>query len=307
MASGRSSLFGSGWLARLFGIEETAPPDTKAPAGATSADDGALPSISVDDVRRLAMEVGSQKPERILEESRRIAPILSEVMRDVGRSVVAGDTTRDVADRLVKEAFRHDLLPAMLGYNAFPAMAATSVNEEVLHGIPSHRALKNGDLLKLQFGVVSGAAFAAQGWTFPIGRASAADNVLLSVGPRALRKAIDAVAPGCRTGDIGAAIQAEAEGAGLAVVRAYTGYGMGKLMIQAPQLQGTGTRGRGPRIHEGAILHLHVILKHGTYDVVIREDRWTAAAEDEKRGALFTAMVEVTADGHRLLSALLDA
>lgn len=297
MTQSRSSPSGLAWFARLLGFGKESNRDEH---------EEEPPSVGPDDVRRLAAQVATQPYERILEESRRIAPILSEILRDVGRSVAAGSTTRDIADRLGKEAARRGLLPAMLGYNGFPAVAATSVNDEIVHGVPSSRALKDGDLLKVQFGVVSGVAFAAQGWTFPVGGASASDRLLLDVGPRALRAAVRAVSSRARIGDIAAAIQGEAEDAGLAVVRSFTGYGMGKSMIQRPQIPCAGRAGVGERIREGTILHLHVIIKHGTDDVVIGEDRWTAAADDGQRGAVFTTMVEVTADGHRLLGAFVD-
>ncbi len=188
----------------------------------------------------------------------------------------------------------------MLGFNGFPAGAAVSVNEAIVHGLPSERAFSAADLANIQFAVVSDAAFASQGWTFPVGALDAGDRVLLEAGPRALRAAVNAVSPGARVGDIGAAIQAEVEGAGLSVVRAFVGYRMGGSLINPPQICGTGRPGTGARLRKEWILNLHVILKRGTHAIFVDENRWTAVAEDGQRGALFTAMVEVTADGHRL-------
>jgi methionyl aminopeptidase len=194
----------------------------------------------------------------------------------------------------------------MLGYNAFPAGAAVSLNEEMLHGLPSGRAIGAGDLVKLQFAVLSNAGYAAQAWTFPVGAPAEADRALLEAGPRALRAALDTVSPRAHVGDLGAAIQAEVEAARLSVVRAFVGYRIGSALILPPQIEGTGKPGAGSRLEEGWILHLHVVLKRGKYPVFIADDHWTATAVDGQRGALFTAMVEVTSRGGKLLGALLD-
>ena len=114
--------------------------------------------------------------------------------------------------------------------------------------------------------------------------------------------ATEAISPAGRLGDIGAAIQAEAERAGFEVIRAFVGYGMGQQRIQAPQIPGTGRKGMGARLQTGWILNVHVILKRGTPDIEIAGNQWTALASDKKRGCIFTHMVEVTADGHRVLS-----
>jgi methionyl aminopeptidase len=257
-------------------------------------------------VQHAAAGVAALPEARVREESRRLAPILSDILRSTGRSVVAGTTTREVSDRLVDLAGARGFLPAMLGYHGFPAGAAVSINEEVLHGLPSERALREGDLVKLQFTIVSEAAYAAQGWTFPVGEPRADDRILLEAGPRALRAGLRAVSARGRVGDVGAAIQAEAEGAGLSVVRSFVGYRMGTTLIMAPQIAGVGRPRTGERLREGWILHLHVLVQRGAPGVAIQEDRWTAVAEEGRRGALFTAMVEVTADGHQVLSALLD-
>jgi methionyl aminopeptidase len=235
---------------------------------------------------------------QILAESRRLGPLLAEILRAGGRRALPGATSQEVADALVEACLRRGLEPAMLGYHSFPAAAAVSVNEEIVHGIPSSRVLHAGDLVKVEFGVVSGRAFGAASWTFPVERATAADEVLLETGPRALRAAIAAVSPAHRLGDVGAAIQGVVEDAGLSVVRAFVGHGMGKSRIQAPQVAGVGSPGKGQRLKPGWVLNIQVILKHGSPGVEITDNRWTARAEDGRRGAIFTAMVEVTSKGH---------
>jgi methionyl aminopeptidase len=255
---------------------------------------------------RVASErVATQTEESIVIESRRICPTISEILGIVGHELAAGITTDDVTARLVEESLARGLEPAMLGYNGFPAAAAISVNDELVHGVPSRRRLRTSDLVKIEFGVASGTAFASQSWTFPVGEPSEVDRQLIDVCTQALRSAISTISPKHRVGDIGSTIQATAEAAGLSVVRSFVGYGMGKQRIQAPQVPGVGHAGEGARLRRGSILNLHVLLKRGTPEVRIVENRWTAVAEDGERGALCTSMVRVTDDGHELLTALL--
>lgn len=293
MAERRSS--GLDWFASLLGRPAPSEPPARLHGPPTA-----------ENVGRAARAVRELPEDTVREESRRLAPLLSDILRVTGGSLDPGTTTQDLCDRLVRQGKRHGLLPAMLGYNGFPAGAAVSLNEEIVHGLPSGRAIAAGDLVKLQFAVVSSAGYAAQGWTFPVGAPAEADRALLAAGPRALRAALDAVSPRAHVGDVGAAIQAEVEAAGLSVVRAFVGYRVGGALIMPPQLEGTGQKGQGPRLQEGWVLHLHVVCKRGKYPVFIADDHWTATAVDGQRGALFTALVEVTGRRGKLLSTLLD-
>jgi len=292
------------WVTRLWrrrgppGQAEEDAGEDPGSAEAASVIAGPVPVLDPARVQAASAGVAQQSDATILAESRRLGPLLAEILRAGGRRAVPGATTQEVADALVEACLRRGLEPAMLGYHGFPAAAAVSVNEEIVHGIPSSRVLCAGDLVKIELGVVSGRAFGTQSWTFAVERPTTADAVLLETGPRALRAAIAAVSPTHRLGDVGAAIQGVVEDAGLAVVRAFVGYGMGKLRIQAPQVNGFGNRGQGQRLKPGWVLNLHVILKHGSPGVEIADNRWTARAEDGRRGAIFTAMVEVTSNGH---------
>lgn len=272
------------------------------------ASDPLAGALSVDRTRVAAAvaRVAKNDDIEILQESGRLAPIVAGILRDVGSSIAVGITTHELSNRLVEQCGPHRLLPAMLGYNGFPAPAAISVNEEVVHGIPSSKILCESDLVKMEFSVVSDIAFASQSWTFPVGVPSDRDRLLLVTGPAALRAAISTVGDGRRLGDVGAAIQETVQAAGLSVIRDFVGYGMGKLRIQEPKVSGFGTRGRGARLQPGWILNIHVILKHGAFPVDISENGWTAISRDRERAALFTCMVEVTRSGHQVLTPLLD-
>lgn len=259
-----------------------------------------------EDVAKLSGEVvGIREPE-LRVEYQRLGPIVSQLLADAGRQVVPGMTTRAIADGLSAAAMAAETLPAMLGYRGFPESCAISINEEIVHGIPGARAFAAGDLVKIEFSIVSGKGFASQSWTFVAGNARARDRALLRAGPKALRAALATLKDQVRLGDIGAAIQGEIEGAGLSVVRDFVGYGMGKKRIDEPQVKGYGKAGFGPRLKAGTILNIHVIAKQGTAEVTITENDWAAVAADAERGALFTCMAEITADGHHLLTPLLD-
>jgi methionyl aminopeptidase len=301
-----------GWAATLCGCR------AQSNAGSSSTDAGALATKSdppdagtafdreVELVGNASRRVAAQSEQAILEESRRLAPLLGDILSVAGREVAPGVTTDELAKNMVRECRQRGLEPAMLGYNGYPAPAAVSVNAEIVHGIPTSRTLLDGDVVKVEFGVVSGTAFAAQSWTFVAGEVTGSDAILLGTGRKALRAAIDVVSPTSRLGDIGAAIQSTTEAAGLSVVRAFVGYGMGKQRIQAPQVSGFGRKGTGARLKPGWILNLHVIIKHGTPEVNIAANEWTAVAADGSRGALFTSMVEVTTAGHLELTRFIE-
>lgn len=286
----------AGWVSGLLGRLKGTEPAQEPAATAVSA-----PALS-----ELQKKASSTSDAALLEEMRRLGPIVSRILRDVGRTIRPGLTTRALADALANGAATENTATAMLNYRGFPAAAAVSVNEELLHGLPGSRALANGDLVKVEFRIGSGIAYAGQSWTFPVGDTTADDRVLLDTGPRALRAALLTFKHHVRLGDIGAAIQTTVEDAGLAVVRDFVGYGMGRQAIQDPQVKGYGKAGFGQRLEAGTVLNLHVILKHGSADVDVTENEWTARGVDGKRGGIFTCMAEITADGHRLLTPFID-
>lgn len=261
---------------------------------------------SPEAVGRLSGQVAGTKEPELVAEYRRLGPTVSRILADMGRHVAPNVTSSAIADGLTAAALEAGTLPAMLGYRGFPATCAISLNQEIVHGIPGSRAFADGDLVKVEFSIVSGKGFASQSWTFVAGTMDPRDRALLAAGPKALRAALATLKDQVRLGDIGAAIQGEVEGAGLSVVRDYVGYGMGKKPIDTPKVEGFGKAGFGQRLKAGTILHLHVIAKHGSPELEVLGDDWTALSSDGQRGALFTCMAEITTDGHRLLTPLLD-
>ena len=262
-----------------------------------------LPALIQESTR----QVFGKSDEAILVEQRRLGPIVSRIVAEMGKQVAPGVSTQALADGLTAASLAAHTLPAMLGFNHFPAAAAISLNDEIVHALPAaERRIARGDLVTLDFSIVSGSGFAGQSWTFPAASAKEEDRMLLSTGPRALRAALAVLKAQCRLGDIGSAIQTTVDGAGLSVVRDFIGYGTGKKRIQDPPVHGHGKAGFGKRLAAGTVLNIHVILKHGSPEVTVLDNEWTAVANDGQRGAVFTCMAEITADSHRLLTPLLD-
>ena len=236
-------------------------------------------------------------------ESRRLGAIVADIMRRAGKEARAGVTTGDLERFLREQAREQGALPGRLGFRGFPAAAAISVNEGVLHGIPGTRRLVAGDLVTIEFSLRTRDGHAHQGWTFAVGTPNERDHELLRTGREALSQVVHAVRPRARVGDLGHLIQTRVGAGGFSVVRDYVGYGIGERRLQPPELPGVGRPSTGPSLRAGWVLNVHVILKHGTHDVTtLPGDDWAVVAKDGERAALFTAMVEVTEEGGRLLT-----
>jgi methionyl aminopeptidase len=244
--------------------------------------------------------------EAYLSEARRLAPAVSDILAEVGASVVPGTTTLAINEQIDRGLRAAGLEPAMKGYRDYPMSSTVSLNEEVLHAIPSQRRVQDGDLLKIQTAGRGKEGFVAQGWTFGVGSISAESARLISTASEALRAAQAVIRAGVRTGDVGATIQETAEREGMTVIRQFLGSGIGRQLHQEPPLPCHGVRGRGRRLKTGEVLHVHVILKEGSPDLRIADDGWTALAADGRRGVIHSCMMEVEPDGCRLLGRFPD-
>jgi methionyl aminopeptidase len=241
-----------------------------------------------------------------LDEASRIAPLVSRILGDLGRSVQVGVTTKALEAHALDLLRDERLESRMLGYRGFPAAIAVSVDDEVVHGLPSSRVLEDGQLVKIQIGGRTGDGFADQGWTFACGKVDALKQLLHDVGIEALRDGLATIRALARIGDMGAAIQTRLESAGLAPIRDFVGYGMGPQGIQPPQLKGYGKRGTGDRFVEDALLHVQVIAAAGDWAVSVNPNKWTAITKDGSPAALFTTVVRVRAEGCDVLTPLLQ-
>ncbi len=218
--------------------------------------------------------------------------------------VQPGVTTADldeVAEARLREA---NAQPAFKGYHGYPATICASVNEQVVHGIPSGRALVDGDILSIDMGAKLDGFYGDCAVTVPVGEVDEDATRLLQVTEAALYRGIEQVRPGARVSDIGAAVQACVEAAGFSVVREFVGHGIGTKLHEEPQIPNYGTPGRGPRLAEGMVLAIEPMVNFGKAGVKVLGDGWTAVTRDGSLSAHFEHTVVVVGGGSRILTAL---
>jgi methionyl aminopeptidase len=239
-----------------------------------------------------------------IEKLRRVNQLVGRILAELRQIVVPGVTTEAIdasAEALVREAGAE---PAFKGYHGYPATVCASVNEQVVHGIPSTRQLVDGDVLSLDMGAKLDGFYGDCAVTVPVGRVSADAARLLRVTEAALLHGIDAVKPGARVSDIGAAVQAHVEAHGFSVVREFVGHGIGTSLHEEPQIANYGPAGRGPRLAEGMALAIEPMVNVGAPAVKVLGDGWTAVTSDGTLSAHFEHSVVVTDGGCEILTLL---
>jgi methionyl aminopeptidase len=239
-----------------------------------------------------------------LERMRAAGRLVGEVLTALAAEVAPGVTTAQLdatAERMIVNA---GATPAFKGYHGYPATICSSINEEVIHGIPSaSRVLHDGDIVSIDVGVSLDGYYGDSAITVPVGRVSEEAGTLLRVTEEALYKAIDVVRPGGRVSDIGHAVQSHVEAHGFSVVREFVGHGIGQRMHEEPQVPNYGEAGRGPRLAEGMVLAIEPMVNAGKPAVKVLTDGWTAVTKDKSLSAHFEHTVAVTADGPWILTA----
>jgi methionyl aminopeptidase len=235
---------------------------------------------------------------------RRVNQLVAEVLAELRTLAVVGTTTADI-DRVAEERVRAaGAVPAFKGYHGFPATICASINEEVVHGIPSQRALEDGDVFSIDMGAKLDGFFGDSAVTVAVGTVSAEDAELLRVTEASLLRGIEAITPGARVSDVGAAVQAYVEANGFLVVREFVGHGIGTELHEEPQVPNYGPGGRGPRLTEGMVIAIEPMVNAGKAGVRVLSDGWTAVTKDGSRSAHFEHSVVVTSDGAEILTQL---
>ena len=233
--------------------------------------------------------------------------IVAEVLAQLREHVRPGVTTAEL-DRIAEELTRQrSAVPAFKGYEVngrvFPKNVCISINEEIVHGIPSQkRVLQEGDIVGIDFGVRYQGLYGDAAITVAVGQTDPKSQRLMQATHEALWAGIEQVRVGHRLGDVSAAIQECAERDGFSVVREFVGHGIGKRLHEEPQVPNFGTRDRGVRLREGMVLALEPMVNAGGADVTIKEDGWTAVTRDGSRSAHFEHSVAVTETGPYVLS-----
>jgi len=228
--------------------------------------------------------------------------VVAQILAALAKAVAPGVTTAEL-DRLTEKMCRDAAVrPAFKGYRGYPCVLCASVNEEVVHGIPSaKKVLKEGDIVGLDFGVVLEGYYGDAAVTVPVGRISREADDLLRVTRESLRKGIQAARAGARLSDISAAVQAHVEAQGYSVVREFVGHGIGTSLHEDPQVPNYGTPGSGPVLKEGLALAIEPMVNVGGPAVRIHTDGWTASTLDGSLSAHFERSIAITEDGPLLL------
>ncbi len=234
---------------------------------------------------------------------RRAGQVVREVLELVRSQVKPGATTLDLENSAAARLAELGVKAAFKGYHGFPCVLCTSVNSEVVHGIPSpKRVLKEGDIVSVDFGVVVDGYYGDAAITVPVGAIDPDAARLLAVTEASLQAGIAAVRPGATLGDVGAAVQGVVEAGGFSVVRDFVGHGIGVHMHEDPQVPNFGQRGRGMKLRTGMVIAIEPMVNAGKADVKVLGDGWTAVAADGSMSAHFEHTVAVTATGARVLT-----
>ena len=233
-----------------------------------------------------------------LEEASRV---VLETLDAVEKAVAPGVTTEEL-DRLAEAEIRHrGARPAFIGYRGYPKTLCTSVNDEVVHGIPGKRSLKDGDIIGVDCGAVVDGYYGDAARTLPVGRITSPMQRLLDVTRRALEAGIAAASPGNRVSDIGAAVEAVAGAHGYGVVRDFVGHGVGTALHEEPQVPNYGPAGRGGMLKPGMVIAIEPMLNIGGPEVVVERDGWTVRTRDGSASAHFEYTVAIEPEGAVIL------
>lgn len=242
------------------------------------------------------------KSPRELELMRIAGRIVANTLQELRHAVEPGMTTKEI-DRLTERSIRQQGgTPAFPYINDFPGSVCVSVNEEVVHGIPGKRRLREGDIVKLDVGAIYDGYHGDAAVTVPVGKIGEEARRLVDVTERALAIGLAVTQPNAHLFDIGAAIQDYVEPQGFSVVRQYVGHGIGKELHEAPNVPHYRQPSRGLRLRPGMVLTIEPMINAGTFDTVTLPDQWTVVTRDGRLSAQFEHTVAVTEDGNEILT-----
>jgi methionyl aminopeptidase len=230
--------------------------------------------------------------------------LVAEVLTELAATVAPGVNTAELDELAEKRITRAGATPAFKGYHGYPATICASINEEVIHGIPSgRRVLQEGDIISIDVGAALDGYYGDSAITLPVGPVSEEAATLLRVTEESLFKAIEQARPGRRVSDLGHAVQKHVEAYGFSVVREFVGHGIGQRMHEEPQIPNYGDPGHGPRLAEGMVLAIEPMVNAGKAGVRVLADGWTAVTRDKRLSAHFEHTVAVTSGGPWILTA----
>jgi len=238
-----------------------------------------------------------------IEAIRQSSRIVAAVLGELEPLIRPGLRTRDLDLYAEKRTRELGAVPAFKGYRGYPSSVCVSVNEEIIHGIPSGRILQEGDIVSLDFGVLFEGFYSDSALTVPVGRTSPEAEKLIAAAERSFYKGLEQMREGRRLSDVSAAIQESVESEGFSVIRQFVGHGIGRGLHEEPQVPNFGTPGRGPKIRAGMTLAIEPMIAAGGPEVEVLEDGWTAVTRDRRLAAHFEHTVALTETGPEILSA----
>ncbi|EST51612.1 methionine aminopeptidase [Brevibacillus panacihumi W25] len=237
-----------------------------------------------------------------LEVMREAGRIVALTHQELAKAIKPGVTTKQL-DELAETFIRSmGAIPSFKGYGGFPGSICTSVNEELVHGIPGNRTLQEGDIISLDIGAQFQGFHGDSAWTYPVGTISSENQRLLRVTEESLFKGLEQAKPGGRLSDISHAIQIHAEAAGFTLVREYVGHGIGQNLHEDPQVPNYGPPNRGPQLKPGMVLAIEPMVNAGERYVRTLEDNWTVVTVDRKTCAHFEHTIAITEDGYEIFT-----
>jgi len=242
------------------------------------------------------------KTEEEIQAMRKSSQIVAKVLADLGPMIKPGVRTSELDERAERRARELGAKPAFKGYRGYPASLCISINEEIIHGIPSPRTLRDGDIVSLDFGVLYDGFYGDAARTFPVGTISPPAQRLIAAAEQAFHRGIENMMEGKRVSDISAAIQQYVEAQGFSVIRQFVGHGIGHSLHEEPQVPNFGFPGRGPKIKKGLVLAVEPMIAAGDWDVEVLADGWTAVTKDRSLAAHFEETVALTERGAEILS-----
>jgi methionyl aminopeptidase len=244
------------------------------------------------------------KSKHELDLMREAGRIVAMTHRELAKVIGPGITTKEL-DQIADDFIRSQgATPSFKGYHGYPASICTSVNDELVHGIPGNRVLKEGDIISIDIGAYIHGYHGDSAWTYPVGAISDEAARLLKVTEESLYKGIEQATTSNRLTDISHAIQTYVEAQGFSIVRDYVGHGIGREMHEDPQVPNFGPPGRGPRLKAGMVLAIEPMVNAGSYHVRTLEDNWTVVTVDGQYAAHFEHTVAITEDGPEILTKL---
>ncbi len=228
--------------------------------------------------------------------------IVAEILADIATHVRPGVQTLELDELAEEHCRKRRVKPAFKGYRGYPKSLCVSINEEVVHGIPSTRRLQEGDLLSMDFGVRFDGYYGDAAITVPVGEVSAAAQTLLEATEKSLYAGIAQAIPGNHVSDVSHAVQTTVEAYGFSVIRDFVGHGIGRSLHEDPQIPNYGPPGQGPRLQPGMTLAIEPMVSAGRWEVKVLPDGWTAVTQDGSLSAHFEHTIALTDNGVLILS-----